>query len=66
MDTNKLVMLECLDKYGVACSDEDVVVCLDGGVLACLYNNDKDDIYVDFLHEQPLEYLLEETLGSKT
>ena len=59
MKTNKLGVLECLDKYEVACGDEDVVTCLDEGVLAYLDNNDKDNFDVDFIHAHPLKYFLE-------
>ena len=62
MDTNKLGVVEFLDKYEVACGDEDVVTCLYKGVLACLENNYKNDFDVDFLNAHPLEYFLEETL----
>ena len=34
IDTKKLVVVECLDKYEVACADEDVGAYLDEGVLA--------------------------------
>ena len=34
MDTNKLGVVEFLDKYEVACGDEDVMACFDEGVLA--------------------------------
>ena len=55
MDTKKLVVVECLDKYEVACADEDVGAYLDEGVLACLDNNNRDDFDVDFLYAHPLE-----------
>ena len=50
MYTNKLVVVEFLDKDEVACGDEYVVSSLDEGVLACFDNNDKDDFYVNFLY----------------
>ena len=65
MDTNKLSVVECLDKDEAEWCDEDVVVCFDQGVLTCLDNNNKDDFDRGFLHAHPLEQLLEETLGGK-
>ena len=65
MDTNKLVVVECLDKYEVVRCDEDVVKCFDESVLACLDNNNKDDFDGDFLHASPLEKIIEEILGEK-
>ena len=59
MNTNKIGVVECLDKYEVACGSEDVVAWLDEGVLACLDKNDKDVFDVDFLHAHPLEYIIE-------
>ena len=55
MNTKKLGVVEFLDKDEVVCGDEDVVACLDEGVLEFLDNNGKDDIYVDFIHANPLE-----------
>ena len=55
MDTNKLGVVECLDKDEVECCDEGVVVCFDEGVLTCLDNNNKDGFDGDFLHAHPLE-----------
>ena len=55
MDTNKLGVVELLDKYEVECCDDDVVACFDEGVLACLDNNNKDDFHGYFLHTNPLE-----------
>ena len=60
MNTNKLSLVQFLDKYEMVCCDEDVVACLDEGVLPCLDNNNKDDFDVYFIHEHPLEQLLEE------
>ena len=37
MDTNKLGVVEFLDRNDVACFDEDVVALLDEGVLIFLY-----------------------------
>ena len=54
MDTHKLGVLECLDKYEVGWCDEDVVSCLDESVFAFLDNNNKDDFDVCFLHSHPL------------
>ena len=65
MDTNKLFVVEWLDKYEVACCDEDVVEYLDEGVLEFLDNNNKDYFDAYFIYAYPLEYLLEETLGGK-
>ena len=65
MNTKKLGVVEFLDKDEVVCGDEDVVACLDEVVLEFLDNNGKDDIYVDFIHANPLEQLLEETLGGQ-
>ena len=48
MDTNKLGMVECLDKDEVAYGDEGGVAYLDEVVLAYLDNNNKDDLYVYF------------------
>ena len=59
MGTNKFVVVECLDKYEVACCDEDFGISFDEGVLACLDNNNKRDFDGDFLHSHPLEYLLD-------
>ena len=55
MDTSKLGVVECLDKYEVACCDEYVVACFDESVLACLDENNKDDFDGDFLQPHPLE-----------
>ena len=65
MDTNKLGVVDWLDKYEVACGDEYVLAWLYESVLAYLDNNDKDDFDVDFLHAHSLGYILEETLGGK-
>ena len=65
MDRKKKGMVECLDKYEVKCCYEDVVACLDDGVTKFLDNNNKGDFDVDFLLANPLEYLIEETLGGK-
>ena len=65
MDTKKLGVLEFLDKYEVEFGDEYVFTCLDEYVLTCLNNNDKDDFDVYFIHEHPLAYLLEKTLGGQ-
>ena len=43
MYTNKLGVLEYLDKDEVACCVEDVVACFDEGVLTYVDNNNKDD-----------------------
>ena len=42
MDTNKLGVVEFLDKYEVVCGDEDVVAFLDKGFLGCLDNNNNN------------------------
>ena len=55
MDTKKLGVVECLDKYEVLCCDKYVVPCFDEGVLACLDSNNKNDFDGYFLHSQPLE-----------
>ena len=55
MDTNNLFVVECLDKYEVACCDEDVAEFFDDVVLACLDNKNKDDFDGDYLHAHPLE-----------
>ena len=39
------------------------MACLYEGVVACLYKNNKDGFYVDFLLSNPLEYIIEITLG---
>ena len=44
MDTNKLGVVELLDKFEVECCVEDVVECFDEVVLECLYDNNKDDL----------------------
>ena len=49
METNKLGVVEFLDKYKVACCNEDVVSCLGGGVVAWLDMNNKDGFNVYFL-----------------
>ena len=59
MNTNKLGVVELLDKYEVECCDKDFVAWLDEGVLACLDKNNKDYLYIYILHAHPLEYLLE-------
>ena len=59
MDTQKLGVVECLDKDEVACCDEDVMACLDEGVVECLDKNNKDDFDVDFFLAHPWEYILE-------
>ena len=51
MGKNKIFVLELLDIDEVACFDE--------GVLACLDNSNKNDLDGYFLHENPLEYILE-------
>ena len=55
MDTNKLGVVELLEKDEVACCDKDVVACFDDGVLAFLDKNNKDYFDVYFLHAYPLE-----------
>ena len=65
METNKLGMMELLDKDEAECCDEDIVACFDEGVLEFLDNNNKDDFDGDFIHANPLEYLLDKTLGGK-
>ena len=65
IDTPKIGVDGCLDKDEVKCCDEDMVACLDEGVLAFLDKNNKDDFDVYFIHEHPLEYLLERTLGGQ-
>ena len=65
MDTNKLGVMECLNKYDVSCCDEYVVELLDDGVFSCLDKNIKDYFDVYFLLTPPLEYIIEETLGRK-
>ena len=65
MDTDKLDVVGCLDKYEVGFCDENVVACFDQSVLSCSDKNNKDDFDQDFLHASPLEYLIEETLGGK-
>ena len=65
MDTKKLGVVECLDKYEVACCDEDVVACFYEGVVKCLDKNNKEDFDIYFILAHPLEYILEENLGGK-
>ena len=65
MDTNRLGVVECLDKYEVEYGDKDAVECLYEGVLACLDKNDKNGFEVDFIHLHPLEEIREETLGDQ-
>ena len=55
MDTNKLVVVEFLDKGEVVFCDEDVVSCLDEGVVKCLNKNNKDYFDVDFILPHPLK-----------
>ena len=43
MVPRKLGVLECLDKYEVACCAEEVVACFDEGVLVLLDKDNKDD-----------------------
>ena len=54
MDTNKLGVVECLDKNEVECGNEAVVGLLDECVLEFLDNNDKDYFDVDFFQCTPL------------
>ena len=63
LDTQKLGVVECLDKYEVTCCDEDVVVFLDEGVVKCLDNKNKDNFNISFFLEHLLGYIIEETLG---
>ena len=49
METNKLVVVKCLDKYEVACYDADVLACLYEDVLGCLDKNKKHDFDIYFL-----------------
>ena len=69
-------VVECLDEGVFAWLDEGVTEILDGGLLPCLDKNIKDDFDVDitqslddcfeyFLLGNPLEYILEGTLGGK-
>ena len=46
-----------MDKYEVKCFDKRLLSCLD--------NSNNDGFYGDFLHANPLEYFLEETLVGK-
>ena len=62
METNKLGMMELLDKDEAEFCDEDIVACFDEGVLEFLDNNNKDDFDGDFIQANPLEYLLDKTL----
>ena len=55
MDTNKIGVVEWLDKDEVSCCDEDMLAYFDEGVLACLDKNNKDDFSVDFFDEHQLE-----------
>ena len=54
MDTNKLVVVEWLDKNEVAYYDEDIIACLYEGMLAWLDKNNKDGFNGYFLHTPPL------------
>ena len=63
MDTNKVGVVQLLDKDEVHFFDEDVEALLYEGVLVCLDKNNKDSFDVDFLISHPLGQLLEETLG---
>ena len=65
MDTNKLVVVELLDKSEVVFFDEDFVSCLDQGVVKCLNKNNKDYFDVDFILPHPLKQIIEETLGGQ-
>ena len=55
MDTNKIGVLECFDKYEVTYDDEDMAECSDDSVLTCLDNNYKYDFNVYLIHVHPLE-----------
>ena len=59
MNTNKLDVVELLDKDEVACCDEDVVACFDEDVLTCLDKNDKDYFDGYFIQAHPLNQFFE-------
>ena len=54
IETNKLGVVECADKYEVSCGDEDKVACLYEGVFSCLDKNGKDHLDVYFIHARQL------------
>ena len=65
MYTKTIGVVELLDTDEVVFGYEDMVSYQDVGVLSWLDNNDKDDFNVDFFNAQPLQYLIQETLGGK-
>ena len=57
MDTDKLGVMEWLNKDEVQCSDEYAMELLYEGVLKLLNKNNNDDFGTDFILLHPLGYL---------
>ena len=55
METNKLGVMEYLDRDVVACCYEGVMACLDEGVVTCLDKNNKYAFDADFFFAHPLQ-----------
>ena len=65
MDTNKICVVECLDKDEVECCDEDVVAWFDEGGLVCLYNNNKEYfMYILSMHTPWNRFLRKHWVGN--